>query len=470
MKITFNGAALNVTGSKHLIETNGLKILFDCGLHQGKRAETTAKNRSFPFNPKEIDAVILSHAHADHCGMLPLLVKQGFSGKIYATPATRDIAEYIMLDSSHIQKQDAEYFNTHLPEGDQPIEPIYDDEDVKAALAQFEPVEYFLHSGKWTSISKTVKFKFLDAGHILGSSIVVLTSQEGKTDSHKKTIAFSGDLGGRAKPLLRDPEIIEEPLDAFLLECTYGNHTHRPLRFAKQALADLINRAVKHKQKILVPAFALGRTQEIIYILHQLTDSRQIPRIPIYIDSPLASHITKVFEGYNEEYDAESWRDFSRKGEPPFSFTNLNYTQSPEESKELNTLEGPWMVVSSSGMCEAGRILHHLKNHITDPDTIIAFTGYQAEHTLGRKILTGQSPVKIYGQYMDVKAQVEVFNEFSAHADQSGLLDYLKMIQTQKVCLVHTEEPQAQEFKAVLAEKMPEINVIIPEDRESLDL
>lgn len=467
MKITFHGAAMEVTGSKHLVETNGLKVLLDCGLHQGRRSEAAAKNKSFNFKASEIDAVVLSHAHADHCGAIPLLVKQGFKGKVYATPATRDVAMYIMLDSARIQEQDAEYFNKHLPEGEDPIEPLYDEEDVRSAMDLFEEVPYFLHSRAWTYLAPNVRFKFLDAGHILGSSIVVLESKEqGKV----KTIAFSGDLGVKKVPLLRDPEIPSEDIDLLLLECTYGNRKHEGLVEARQKLVALVKDAFAKKRKIIVPAFSLGRTQEIVYILHYLTDRGEIPRIPIYVDSPLADNITEVFKKHSEEYDLESWQDFTEDGEVPFEFRNLIYTSSIEESKQLNEKPGPWMVISASGMCEAGRVLHHLANHISDPSTVIAFTGYQAKHTLGRKILEGESPVKIFGHVFDVRAQIEIYNELSAHADQTALLDFAQRVHPKKICLVHTEETQSTEFLNILARSLPNIGGWAPLEGESVDI
>ncbi len=467
MKITFHGSALNVTGSKHLVETNGKKILLDCGLHQGRRSEAFAKNRKFPFVPSEIDAVVLSHAHADHSGMLPLLAKQGFRGKIYATPATRDVAEYILLDSSNIQRQDAEYFNSHLPEGEEPIEPLYTDDDVHAALDLVEETPYFLHTHKWTQIFPGIKIKFLDAGHILGSSMIVLSSEE---DAIVKTIAFSGDLGASRAPLLRDPEKLDTKPDALILECTYGNRTHADLPVAREKLSALIHRAVDEKLKIIVPSFALGRTQEMIYILHQMTDSGQIPRIPIYVDSPLASHITDVFKRHVEEYDEESRKDFARDGEMPLMFRNLIFTESVEDSKALNDKSGPWMVISSSGMCEAGRILHHLANHIRDPKSVIAFTGYQAKHTLGRKILEGESPVKIFGNYFDVQAEVMVFNELSAHADQNGLLEFARESKAPKIALVHTEEAQATAFLERAHAELPGVDFMVPDDGQFMEI
>ncbi len=468
MKITFHGAAQNVTGSKHLIDTQGYKILLDCGLHQGKRSDAMALNSELPFAAQDIDAVILSHGHADHCGMLPLLVKQGFTGKIYATPATIDVATYIMRDSAKIQEQDAIYYNDHLPPGEDPIYPLYTIEDVEAALPHFEPTPYTWHTKKWTSITPRIRFKLYDAGHILGSSIVMLEITEAEKIH---TLAFTGDLGHDNSPLIRDPEIIQESVQTLLSECTYGNRIHAPLDVANERLVNIIKKAVEQKQKIIVPAFSLGRTQEIVYLLHKLTDEGKIPRIPIYIDSPLAANLSEVFNNHTEEYDQESWKDFAKPGEPPLAFRNLVYTRSAEESKQLNTMPGPFMVISASGMCEGGRILHHLKNNIEDENAVIMFTGYQAEGTLGRKIISGISPVTIFGRSYQVNAEIIKFNEFSAHADQQQLLGYIqKLSGLEQVFLVHTETDQATTFAPILKEALPNVKVVVPKYADEFTL
>lgn len=468
MNITFYGAAQNVTGSKHLIDTQGYKILLDCGLHQGRRSEVNNLNRELPFEAKDVDAVILSHGHADHCGMLPLLVKNGFQGKIYATPATIDVATYIMKDSAKIQEQDANYYNDHLPPGKDPIYPIYTEEDVEATLPFFAPTPYFWHTKQWTRISDRVRFKLYDAGHILGSSIVLLEITE---DGRTQNIAFTGDIGHKRTPLLRDPEVVAEPVQVLLSECTYGNHNHKSLDEAKDTLADIVNKAFAQKSKLIVPAFSLGRTQELVYILHQLTDSGKIPRLPIYIDSPLAAELSAVFSEHTEEFNTDTWKDFARPGEVPLTFRNLVYTKSVEESKQLNSVPGPLMIISASGMCEGGRILHHLKNNVSDPNTYIVFTGYQGEGTLGRKIIDGVSPVNIYGEPHDVRAQVVLFNEFSAHADQSQLLDYISSLHgLEKVFLIHTETPQATTFAPLLKDRLPAADVIVPKYEDKFEL
>ena len=464
MKINFLGAAQNVTGSKHLIQIEGYNLLLDCGLYQGKRDESNKLNSTLPFPAPSINAVILSHAHLDHCGTLPILVNPptggGFTGKIYCTPATAEIAKYILLDSAEIQKQDAEYFNRHLENGQQPIFPIYTADDVQKVIDCFEPVEYFKNSGQWTTLNENIRFKLYDAGHILGSAIIFLEITDGGIT---KTLAFTGDMGREHSPLLCSPEYIAEDTQTLITECTYGDRLHKPMTDATSDFKDVINTAIKNKGKIIVPAFSLGRTQDIIYILHKLLNQGSIPPIPIYIDSPLAENITDIFPKYIKDFNADFEKDFGSRGESPFLLKNLTYVRSIEESKALNNKQGPLMVISASGMAEGGRILHHLKNGIENPQNIILITGYQAENTLGRKIQEGLSPVRIYGKNYNVKAQIKTLNEFSAHADQNDLLSYISHIKNlQRIFLVHTELPQSLAFKAMLEKSYPGLPIEIP--------
>lgn len=469
MKISFFGAAQNVTGSKHLIESGGYKLLLDCGLHQGRRSEVAPLNKQLPFEAKSIDSVILSHAHADHCGMLPVLVKEGFKGDIFATTATADIAEYIMLDSAKIQEMDAIAYNDRLPINADPIAPIYTEEDAKKVPAYFNPVPYFRLKPHWTNITEKIKFKFYDAGHILGSAISVTEFEE---NGKIFRVGFTGDMGNPGAPLLREPELIREELDVLLMEATYGNQNHRSIEEACAELEHIIKEAFAKKSKIVVPAFALGRTQELIYLLHKMTDEGRIPRIPIYIDSPLALNIGEVIKAHPEDYDEETWQDFDKKdGETPLAFRNLNYVHTVEESKALNFKEGPFMVISASGMCEGGRIIHHLKNNIEDPRATILLTGYQAQNTLGRKLHHGISPVNISGRQYNVKAKIVTINELSAHADQSALLSYLKaMPLPKKLVLVHTEPEHAESFKKLVSEQFPNLPIIIPAMGDVLEI
>ena len=464
MKLTFYGAAQNVTGSKHLVESEGFRLLLDCGLYQGRHEEALERNSSLPFDAKTIDAVILSHAHADHCGMLPVLVQKGFTGKIYATPATIDIAEFILKDSARVQEQDCVYINKHLPEGSKVACPLYTEEDVNRTMPHFQATPYFWHTKQWTRVSETIRFKLYDAGHILGSAVVCVEVQE---TNKRQTILFTGDLGSKNVPLLRNPDPVEEPIDIMLSECTYGNHLHKPLEEARNDLEHIIKQSIKYKSKIIVPAFSLGRTQELVYILHKLTNEKLIPKIPIYVDSPLAGELSNVYEKHTEELDQNTWTDFGNRSELPLSFPNLAYTKSVEESKRLNDITGPCMIISASGMAEGGRIVHHLRHNIDNPNNIVVFTGYQAEGTLGRKIIQGMSPVYIFGEPHQVKANIVLMNELSAHADQAGLLEYIQSLRGLKnIFLVHTELPQAQRFAELLSSHLPKIRVHIPEPGE----
>ncbi|MCX6722226.1 MAG: MBL fold metallo-hydrolase [Candidatus Staskawiczbacteria bacterium] len=462
MKIIFEGAAQNVTGSKHLIQTQGFNLLLDCGLYQGRRDESNKLNSTLPFKADEINAVILSHAHLDHCGTLPILVKNGFKGKIYCTPATAEIAKYILLDAAEIQKQDCEYLNKH---GDVVL-PIYNADDVQKVVERFEPIEYFKLSNQWTQLNENIRFKLYDAGHILGSAIIFLEITE---NGAVKTLAFTGDMGREHSPILSDPEYIAESIQTFLTECTYGDKLHKPMSNATSDFNNVINTAIKNKSKIIVPAFSLGRTQDIVYILHKLLDEKRIPAIPIYIDSPLAENITEIFPKYRDDCNDNFKKAFP--GSSAFAIKNLFYVKSIEESKALNNKKGPLMIISASGMAEGGRVLHHLKNGIENPQNIILITGYQAENTLGRKIQEGTSPIKIYGKNYNVRAQVKTLNEFSAHADQNDLLLYISHVKNlERIFLVHTELPQSTAFKNILEKTYPGLPIEIPTTGQSFEI
>ncbi len=468
MRITFFGAAQNVTGSKHLIESEGCRALLDCGLHQGKRHKAYAQSRTLPFKAGDISATILSHAHADHCGMLPLLIKNGFSGKIFATPATVDIARLIMLDSAKLQQHDYQHMQGHAAANEKILPPLYTSEDVDEACAHFEPLPYAHRTQTWQQINPRCRFKFYDAGHILGSAVTVVQFDERRGI---QTLAYSGDLGNTNVPLLHEPEVIAESIETLIIECTYGDKNHRPMAEVANRLKDYIRDAVENERKIIVPAFALGRTQELVYILHKLYDQGEIPGIPIYLDSPLANNITAVFAKHRENFDQETWTDFFSRNETPFASQNLHYIQTIEESKALAAAHGPFMVIASSGMAEGGRVLHHLERSVSDPNAIIMITGYQAEDTLGRKLQDGITPVRIYDRMYDVRARVVTVDEFSAHADQNGLLSYISRIKNlQKVFLVHTELPQATIFKEILQKRFPALNITIPALGESFEI
>ena len=468
MRATFFGAAQNVTGSKHLIQSQGYGLLLDCGLYQGKRKISNELNKNLPFSGNEIDAVILSHAHLDHCGALPILVKNGFQGKIYCTDATAEITKYILEDCATLQKQDAVYFNRHLKDRENSIFPIYTKEEVKKTLSHFQEIPYFSFSNQWTQLSENVRFKFYDAGHVLGSAITLL---EIKESGIIKTLAFSGDLGRAYLPILNSPEYIKEDVQSLILECTYGDRLHRPMADLASQLKEIITTAFDKRSKIIIPAFSLERTQELVYILHNLINQRTIPSIPIYIDSPLAENITRVFSQHTKYFDEQFRKDFGNRNKSPFFAKNIIYTRSTKESKALNNISGPFIIIAGSGMAEGGRVLHHLKNNISNPNNIILITGYQAENTLGRRIQEGINPVKIFGETYFVKAKVITLDELSAHADQKDLLSYISRVKGLKnLFLVHAEIPQAQTFQNLVKQLYPFLMVDIPAMGQSFEI
>ncbi len=468
MNITFFGAAQSVTGSKHILETNNFKILLDCGLHQGRRLEAYTLNKTLPFEPKSLQAAILSHAHADHCGTLPLLIKNGYDGKVYATSPTADIASLIMLDSAKIQLSDYEHLLAEGITEDQLLPPLYSVEDVEKTNDHFFKVGYVRKTQTWQLLNDTTRFKFYDAGHILGSAVTVIESEEGGTTKH---LLFTGDLGNGGVPILHDPESITEDIDAIIIECTYGNRLHRPITEVDKVLIDVITDAVEHGRKIIVPAFALGRTQELIYILHRLHNEGKIPVFPIYIDSPLSNSITEVYKTHQNDFDEQSKTDFMYNHESPFAFENLKYVTTKAESKALNSQAGPFMVIASSGMAEGGRILHHLEHTVWDPEAVIILTGFQAENTLGRKIQEGHERVPIFGKTHELKARVITIHEFSAHADQAGLYNYIAELKgLKKVFLVHGEIEAATALQKLLNEHLPNLEVHIPKPQEQFEV
>ncbi|MEK7188878.1 MAG: MBL fold metallo-hydrolase, partial [Patescibacteria group bacterium] len=447
---------------------DGFRLLLDCGFHQGHRKEAERLNRNFPIDAKSIDAVILSHAHLDHCGLLPLLVKQGYTGPIYATPATIDVCEAMLADAAHIQESDAEYLNRHLARNQQPLEPLYGRDDVAATMRQFKAAEYSHLGGGWIALSQTVRFKMYDAGHILGSAVAVVEITE---KSEKRVLAFTGDLGRNGAPILRDPDPISENVDILLSEATYGDRLHEPAAATEKIVRELIERAIRHGSKIIVPAFALGRTQELIYLLHKLFHNQGFPKIPVYLDSPLAARVTEIFKKHRNAFDRQTWKDFDAERDLPLMFEGLICTVTTEESKHLNDMQGPLMVISASGMMEAGRVLHHLKNGIENPDNAILITGYQAENTLGRRIADGVSPVRIFNQTYDVKARVEVAHALSAHADQAELLAYISSCKgLSKLFLVHGEAGAMATFTSLVNAKLPSLEVASPKRGESVEL
>jgi metallo-beta-lactamase family protein len=464
MKIEFVGAAQEVTGSKHLIHANGKKILLDCGMFQGKRKESRKKNMEFPFDPAEIDAVVLSHAHIDHSGLLPLLVKKGFKGPIYSTFATRDLCHYMLMDSAYIQEREAEYINKKkLKKGETEIEPLYTCDDAQQCLSQFQSVGY----ERSFVVEDALVACFYEAGHILGSATVHIIVYEKDLDK-RTTIGFSGDLGRKNIPLLKDPQVLPQ-CDYYITECTYGNRLHESFDELDSMLVDIVNKTYEKGGKLIIPAFSVGRTQEVVYRLNQATKDGLIPEFPIFVDSPLSGNITEVFAAHPECFDRETYREFIDNRLNPFGFGKIKYITDVEDSKKLNTYDKPCIIISASGMCEFGRILHHLKNNIEDPKNTVMIVGYQAEHTLGRRLVEKKPVVNIFGEPYNVRADVFKVNAFSAHADRSDLLDYIGKIEgVKKIFLVHGEHDQGFKFKDVLAENGYK-NVVMPAPGDIFD-
>lgn len=461
--VTFYGGAGGVTGSKHLVEMGGKRILFDCGTFQGL-PDVRERNRSLPFAPDSIDYVVLSHAHIDHCGMLPLLVKRGFTGSIFTTSATVEVARHMLDDMAGIEKSDVRYRRRHKIGAPDEREPLFDADDVEAVMKSFIRVPYVRKNNEWHSVCEGIDLKLYDAGHILGSAVSVLRFKEDNC-----SIAYTGDLGAKGVPLLYDPNIPKEEIETVICESTYGSRKHEKLDNAMNRLAEVINKVCSRGGKMIVPAFSLGRTQAIVYLLHKLTDDGHIPRFPIYVDSPLAADLTKVYRNHRDDYDEESWSDFSGADDMPLSFRNLRYVASRSESITLNDKKGPFMIISASGMMTAGRVVHHLKHCLGDKKNAVFITGYQAEGTMGRRILEGARSVDIHGDRIPVRAQVELINELSAHADRDELQAYLEGIPgLKRVILVHGEPHQADDFRQQLKKAHSDWEVWRPDEGGSI--
>jgi metallo-beta-lactamase family protein len=447
-----------------LLSVNGQFILLDCGLVQGHRQEADHQNRNLPFDPASIDCVILSHAHIDHSGNLPRLVAQGFSGPIYCTPATRDLCSIMLPDSAHIQEKDVEYVNKrHKRKGLPPVRPLYTLEEAIAVPGRMVSLSY----GRPMTVVPGVKLHFVDAGHILGSAITLLDISE---NGRSVRLAYTGDLGRPNMPLLRDPQQIRD-VDALITESTYGNRLHKKLAEIPQRLADIVNRTYERKGKIIVPAFSVERTQEVVYFLNQLWRERKIPDLPVFVDSPLSTNATAIFRMHPECFDLETYQ-FMQEHEDPFGFDRLHYVRDVQESKRLNTLNEPCIIISASGMCESGRILHHLKNNIENPANTILIVGYMAENTLGRRLVERHEWVNIFGEPYRLHAEVAVLNAFSAHADRQELLAYLRGMNVERlkhVFVVHGEPSQAEPLAEALR-TMVQCEVRIPELGEAVDI
>ncbi len=467
MKLTFWGAARTVTGSMHEVAANGRRYLLDCGLYQGRRKDARERNANFPFDPNSVEAVVLSHAHTDHTGNLPTLVKEGFRGPVYCTPATADLCGAMLPDSAYIQEKDALFLakrqnrrrSIGQADDQEIVEPLYSMADAERTLELLRPVR--LHETK--EIGPGLRYSTVDAGHMLGSTCIAL---EVDHDGKKIRLGFSGDLGRVNLPIIKDPEPMPE-VDYLILESTYGDRLHQQTEKVENKLADAVVRVAARGGKIVAPAFAVGRTQQVVMLLHKLWQEERIPDVPIFVDSPLATRVTEAFRKHPELYDDET-RAFLTNGDDPFWFSRLRYTKDVNESKALNDLRGPAVIISSSGMAETGRVVHHLRNTIENPRNMVLITGFQAEHTLGRKIVEKQEEVNIFGEPLRLRAEVVKLNELSGHADQSEILVWLKPLvkKLKKVFLVHGEFSQQQALASAIRQ-IHGLPVEIPERGQS---
>lgn len=522
MHITFHGAVREVTGSMHLVGTETDYVLLDCGMFQGRRKEAAEKNRVMPFDPAMVTNMILSHAHIDHSGRIPLLTQKGFAGRIFSTRATADACHYLLLDSAHIQEQDAQYLNYKtvrkaLSHGStingrtmnrrehdklrkmlkknkhridveminevigryniESVQPLYNTADAEAALSQMDGTPY-RHQ---RTIGRDLTVKFYEAGHILGSAISII---QHKANGNTRTIAYTGDIGRFDKPILRDPalnfEEQDRQIDLLIMESTYGNREHEAVVDLKPRLKEVLNKTFDRGGSVLIPSFAFGRTQELLYVIHELYEEGAVEKVPVWVDSPLATHITTVFGEHPEVYDQETHQTFLNNGKNPFDFKQVHFTNSVEDSMTLMKETRPNIIISASGMCEAGRILHHLRYKIHDPKNTILIVGYMAQHTLGRRILEqgqayeqegrqGNPPiVKILNKEYPLKAQVVKIGGFSAHADKNEMLRFLKEsnLDVKKIALVHGEEEQCLAFAALLNQQG--YDIVVPKAGQTM--
>jgi metallo-beta-lactamase family protein len=449
MKITFHGAAQTVTGSQHLLNINGHTLLLECGFYQGRRNESYARNLTFPYEPSHVDAAILSHAHIDHSGNLPNLVKSGFRGRIYTTPASAHLSNLMLIDSGHIQEADAEYVNKkRFKRGEPFIEPLYTQEDAAQVAQYFEPVGYDQAFEPLPGVTA----RLVDAGHILGSAAVVLDIQE---KSRKLRLWFSGDIGRRDLPLLEDP-VLPDEADILIMECTYGDKPHAEPQAAFEELRDVVQRTVKRGGKVIIPAFAVGRTQELVYGLHQMIDSGDLPRVPVVVDSPLAVNASAIYRAHPEVMDDET-QEFVRtdRHKEALGFDLLTYTRSVEESKALNDRMDPMIIISASGMAETGRILHHLRHNVENPRNTVLIVSWMAPYTLGRRLADREPEVRIFGETYQRRAEVATIGGLSAHAGQTFLVEYALAVKgkARKTFLVHGEAQPARALQELLAQQ-----------------
>ncbi len=463
MVVHFLGAARTTTGSMHLLEVNGRQVLLDCGLYQGKRKEAFEKNRNLPFDAASVNVCLLSHAHIDHSGNLPSLVKSGFKGQILATPATRDLCEIMLLDSAHLQVRDVRYVNKRRRrQGKNPFEPLYVAQDVTRTLRQFQPVPYETP----TEVVPGVQVTYHDAGHILGAAIMSLEIRE---NGRSGRLVFTGDLGRRGMPILKDPVVVQGA-DWLITESTYGNRLHPPGEDVKASLLELCNKVIRRRSRLIIPAFSVGRTQQLLYLLHELWADGQLEEVPVFVDSPLSAKATRVHDDHPECYDQETLA-LIRKDEEPFSLGRVRCVADVEESKRLNRMAGPVIVLSASGMCEGGRILHHLKHSVEDERNIILIVGYQAQHTLGRRLVRRQSRIRIFGEEYTLRAEVHSIQALSAHADRDELLEYFRQMgpRVEKAFVVHGDVDQSEPFAEALAE-LGAREVTVPEMGQAVEV
>jgi metallo-beta-lactamase family protein len=462
VKIKFLGGVKTVTGSSHLITTDTAKILLDSGLFQGHRDEFYERNTTFAYNPRELNAIILSHAHIDHCGNIPSLVRKGVHCKIYSTHATRDLCKLMLEDSGKIQEEDIKYVNKINRRLGLPLrKPLYTKKEAsKAAKRRFQMLSY----EQRFCVAKNVYVTLYDAGHILGSSIIVLEIKDGEKNLR---LGYAVDLGRKNLPMLNNP-VAPTGLDYLIIESTYGGRLHAPIEEAKTKLQEAIRRTVERKGKILIPAFTLERTQEVLYFLSQLLKEKAIPSIPIYVDSPLATEITEVFKFHDGYMNAQTRKDIDQ-GDSPFEFLNLRFIRDQKESKSLNIEKRPMIIIAGSGMCESGRILHHLKNNIEDSRNTILVVGYMAKDTLGRRIVERDRFVRIFGVEYELNAEVVIINAFSGHADRDALIEYvLACLPLKRIFLVHGDEEQTQALFDALTQRG--LNAYMPSRNEEIEL
>lgn len=457
MELQFFGAAQTVTGSMHLVTVNGKRILLDCGLYQGKRFEAIEINQNLPFDPASIDCLVLSHSHIDHSGNLPLLVKGGFTGNIYCTHATQDLASVMLRDSAHIQEKDAEFATKiNAKKGLPPFDPLYVMADAEACMEQFVGLGY----NRPFQLTPEVKLTFVDAGHILGSAMAILDITE---NGQERRLLYTGDMGRKHLPIIKDPVQVSD-VDYYITESTYGDREHEPIQDMHEKVFQVVHDTIQRGGKVIVPAFSVGRTQELVYVLHELLNEGRLPEIPIYVDSPLSVNVTEVFRLHTECFDQETRDAFLDDHQDPFGFYRLRYVRHVEESRNLNDVKEPCMIISASGMCEAGRILHHLRNNIADPRNTVLVVGYMAENTLGRRIVERRKVVKIFGEEVPLNAHVEILDGFSAHAGRSELLAYFEGLNKERlsqVFVVHGE-PSSSKALAEAIKARCSANVAVP--------